>query len=310
MSNLESLRDNSVDITKSRNDIIDLPGTGYGRLISFPSIMRTGRIPQYDTLSMGNFQIGNISVDLSRNDSYVRALNRITENTITALRGHSTIQQLLQKHPWDKNDRIIWENALTNVAIREMRGIPGLDTYRTDSDPNIKRDQSLNSLSIDIDDRQQQRFEFDCEQMSLTLGIAMQRIEDRLLPTTSSAGDLRVSSSYHFVSGIVISERNGRSEGNPHAYNISSATGNIINAVTQSGDPYNNPYMIVGTPNYNFITFLQTGIAVTSRGVFGGNTSIDEANTARERSDHAEWAERRNQEPRNSSPKIETGFHI
>lgn len=310
MSNLESLRDNSVDITKSRNDIIDLPGAGYGRLISFPSIMRTGQIPQYDTLSMGNFQIGNISVDLSRNDSYVRALNRITENTITALRGNSTIQQLLQKHPWDKEDRIVWENTLTNICIREMRSIPGLDTYRTDSDTNIQRDRSLNRLSIDIDNRQQRRFEFDCEQMSLTLGIAMQRVESILLPSGTSARDLRLASSYYFVSGVVISEENGSSQRDGHAYNISSATGNIINAVTPSGDPYNNPYMRVGTPNYNFDTFVQTGIAVTGHGVFGGNTSINEANTARERSDQAEWVERRNQEPRKSSPKIETGFHI
>ena len=68
MSNREAFFENKEDIIRKHGDVIDLPGMGHGRIISFSSIMRTGQIPQYNTFSTGNLLIGNMSIDLNQND--------------------------------------------------------------------------------------------------------------------------------------------------------------------------------------------------------------------------------------------------
>lgn len=130
---------------------------------------------------------------------------------------------------------------------KEMHAIPSLDTYRTESSDappesqtySVTRAPLVNRVSQDITSSGRPVFEFDCEQMSLTLGLAMQKVEQNMLPAPLSEKDLHGAQNYYYAIGkshtipdssevpaAGSSESKSRVEG--HAMIVSSATGHFM----------------------------------------------------------------------------------
>lgn len=284
-------------------DYLDLPNRP-NSLISFSAIERTGHVPAHGLLSTLTGQ--DLRVDLHAQDAYIQALNRIITRTQERLQLIPLTAELIAKPTWDKSDRIIWEMALSEVAISEMHSIHSLDTYRSETNvpktetqlPPVKRDSSVNKISRDILSSDPPVYEFDCEQMSLTLGLAMQKVERNMLPVSSDPSTLRAVHNYYYTAGVLHEFPKAPDQANPppsgHALITSSATGNFIEATSRNTSFISSVYRVVPQPGHDFSEFLRTGTAViNSQSIFTDTKDTRLAQEAMDNNDLISWCVRR-----------------
>lgn len=284
-------------------DYLDLPNRP-NSLISFSAIERTGHVPTHGLLSTLTGQ--DLRVDLNAQDAYVQALNQMITRTQEKLQSSPIIAGLFAKPTWDKSDRTTWETALSEAAITEMHAIHSLDTYRTEPDDtatetlpsSVKRDPLVNRISRDILSSDPPVYEFDCEQMSLTLGLAMQKVERNMLPVSSDPSTLRAVHNYYYTAGVLHEFPEVPDKTNPppsgHALITSSATGNFIEATSRNISFISPVYRVVPQPGHDFSEFLRTGTAViSSQSIFTDTKDTRLAQEAMDNSDLISWCVRR-----------------
>ena len=249
------------------------------RLINFKLIEMTGNIPFYSYDSStpkkngeGNFSSTGIHyatdttkqyllsqrIDWDKNDAFTNALDDIFENAYVRINETVDLGELFKKSIWDKADRILWEQTIADIVNDETSKIPGLGIYRYSDEQGraLERPPFLNALSFDIVNNSQ-TIEFDCEAMSVVKGLILQRIEYAFLePQKDNEHNYKQASNYFLAMGRVIVDLSKMPIG--HAFIVSSATGNIIEATR---DPYRTPYLsaylMSNDPDYTFDDFVR-----------------------------------------------------
>ncbi len=130
----------------------------------------------------------------------------------------------MQKQEWSKEDRIVWEKNLAEIVSEQTAKIPGLDTYRNEDDyGGVTRYNRVNNLSKDIEDNTAE-IEFDCETMSITEGVILQKLENHYLDSTVPG--YKAATAYFYGTGELVAGVGVEKGG--HAFIVSAITGNII----------------------------------------------------------------------------------
>lgn len=278
-------------------DTLDLPNQR-NSLISFSAIERTGRVPVNGF--MGWLTGHDLKVDLNSDDAYTQALGQMIMQAERKLRADSGVGQLLAKPEWSKDDRVAWERSLAQTVMEEMRAVPGLDSYRTSSADfkppsqsfDVVRDPLVNRVAQDMTSGTTPKYEFDCEQMSLTMGLAMHFVENRMLPQAPTPETLRGIHNYFYTVGyshrlpqsdtvVTAATPNLQKPVGGHALIVSSATGNFIEATNNNPDRYNPGYKEITAEGHSFQAFLRSGIAVLDyNSVFADTANMTRAQEA------------------------------
>jgi hypothetical protein len=261
-----------------------LPEWDDPRLINFKFINRTGIIPSI-TADDGSFllfseadtytsyTVESQRVDWQVNDAFNQAYDEILKNVIERMESHEETYDLRTKTSWDINDRMIWEELLANTVSDELNNISGLDRYRSNGIETI-RSAFLNALSEDIE-QGTTKYEFDCEQMSALEGSLLQRLEEHFLPIApeESGGNLDYKSAHNYFFALGFASFNADdTRARPHAFIVSSATGNIVEATADPDYNYYS-YEVSVDPNWSFERFAR-GEVFQSRytdSVYGGD---------------------------------------
>ena len=266
----------------AQRDIIDLPRWDKA-MVSIGYISEHGEVPSMTPLlTWLGFGEPNLKVDLAKNDAYTQAIGKMVDHAQLVLGTSEEFRNLLQKKEWTRDDRVVWEEYLTSALQTEMSKTPGLSEYRTngpqESRPTtqkyeVTRDPVVNHLSADIArGHGKSQLEFDCEQMSLTLGIAMQTLEQRLLGYNDDPTKFKSTHNYYYTRGryyeikddATPDEQKRRSGG--HAILVSGATGNFIEATNQNSWVFDPGYKKIDEPGYSLEKFARTGMVVIQPG--------------------------------------------
>lgn len=207
------------------------------------------------------------SIDWNSEDSYTKALKKVEEQVLAEIEQSPQFRELLGKNFWTLEDRKIWEREVGDLVLENLHQIPGLSSYRYISEKypeTTHRPVVLNELAQDIDNNTD-NVEFDCEEMSATAGSIIQRIENSLLPDDVEPGNLKVASNYFLFTGKASWDKYDSSVN--HAYIVSSATGNIIEATSEpwKGNSMGS-YIESTNPNHHFDNFAKTGYFVAKNG--------------------------------------------
>lgn len=238
-------------------------------LISFDYILKTGKCPalQPNVLQkiLTLFQGANLSIDWDCKDPVTQAFDAMYDKSLLFIKDSPHLVKLLAKETWDKDDRMQWEDALSQVVSHFMDQQPGFDTYRSTAEfegqeTAKKRFSKLNKLSPDIEAGTFNR-EFDCEAMSFIEGALIQKIENALLPAAQEnqvkEHVYKTCSQYYYVSGYRTNLDENVQPSGAHAFIISAATANVIEAVQDpSKSPGVLPYVRHGQDDYDFNKFI------------------------------------------------------
>ncbi|MFP4097616.1 MAG: hypothetical protein ACLFP8_05885 [Alphaproteobacteria bacterium] len=183
---------------------------------------------------------------LEEDDTLNRTIEILKDVVEKRINNSPDFQALLSKNSWSFEDREQWERSLSQLVSDEMDKIPGLDNYR---DIGSVHGTYINELSDDIEkglrgDRSYTK-PFVCHQMTLIEAEIIQGVEDNILP---QGNGYKSATSYHTAVGNVILT----GQAALHAWVMSEATGNIIEATTRNG---RNPYTRSADPNYSLDDF-------------------------------------------------------
>lgn len=155
----------------------------YAAVISAQYILETGRVPSYAPLSGASFFIGNYHIDWESDDSYTQAIETVTADVIERIERSPTLRNLVEKESWTDEDQQTWDRLVLSY-IQAVNTVPGLDRYRTQGDDedenNLLRPLRLNELSKDMDNGTY-NIEFDCEAMTLTELMIIQKVANQIL---------------------------------------------------------------------------------------------------------------------------------
>jgi hypothetical protein len=242
------------------------------RLINFDLINETGRIPEvmawegtggvfYQT-DPSSEQWGSQRIDWGADDAFNDAYQTILERSIERIEAHPDLYELRVQSSWGYEERATWERTISNIVSEEMDAIPGLDQYRT-GNPDIPesslRAQWVNALSTDIEGNTMS-ITNNCETMALIEGSILQRLDEHFLPSRTAEalreGNLMVESNYFFVIGEVSYNPSNTTPG-AHAFVMSSATGNIIEATLDPNVHFSDSYIESADSDWNFERFVR-----------------------------------------------------
>ena len=282
--------------------VIDVPDAPEGAptyrdddaMVSFRYVLEHGTAP------FTGAEDFDLTVDLDVDDAYNNAVNEIRETVSNRITNPDPddaqgqeMNALLNKQPWDMEDRENWERGLSEMTSEEMANHPGLDNYRS-SAPALNPDGSVssnegnvNDLSVDVENGTS-TLEFDCDTMSFTEGMILQSIEDDLLPPQSEveSGDLRYAGEYHLMPNNVSFGPN--QDVGYHAAIASSVTGNIIEGTAQ---PPNSPYHVSSDPDWTFEDLAAGESFVSERGPIYSFDYMDDAEATRIRLENGDYDE-------------------
>ena len=233
------------------------------RAINFRYIMQHGDIPDepqnyVDYIKKEFPEEKNSYLPLHvefQDPAFTQALNRIQHKAVDTLNADPEIQALFTKTTWSREDRILWEEKLSQAVSDSMHVETGLSRYRVEDKKNTMRDPNLDGLGYDIAYAQRNR-EFDCEQMSAVEGIILQQIEDSALPADTGQKDYKKASAYFYTGLQWIQNMTVQTEkGSEHAAILSSATGHIIEATVRPEHDM-SPYQKALDADYTFDDFV------------------------------------------------------
>jgi hypothetical protein len=272
---------NSPEVDYAERDIIeiavddliikdDTPELEDDRVINFQYIIDTGEVSQ------GLFPGTNYDIDWESDDLFNQRIDEIEKCVLERVSQHDDLQGLINKTEWTTEDRLSWEFHLSEIVSEEVNKVAGFEEYRRSGATKIEalfsdvdRESHANEISRDLENGTQ-NIEFDCELMTLVEGTILQRVENGLLPESSETeGDYKKLGNYFYAQSQVAynPHEDDRSEWRGHAYIISSVTGNIIEA-TADPDDGKHPYTFNMDPNFSFEEFVETGLAITTGGIY------------------------------------------
>jgi len=247
---------------------------GAGRLVNFNYILETGKNPAARLLGsstlidgLGTIMMGptNQSIDWDSDDAFTQAIEQIKNRVSEEIEKSSSIQNLLAKSSWNKADREVWEETIAKLTSQEMDKIPGLDDYRTEKSGTAeKRVKELNDISADIKNNTQ-KLEVDCEVMSDVEGCVLQQLENELLPEDAPDGDFKAAFSYFYASASV--SWDSKDEPGAHAFIMSGATGNVIEATNDPSVHSVSPYKKSTDPDWSLQDFIKGKIFTATGGL-------------------------------------------
>lgn len=266
--------------TKSDHNFIE-PRTDLGasfpdaydsRLINFRLINESGRVPLvmkwegsdgiYYQNNPDDPYWGSQRIDWYTQDEFNAAYEEILQNCIERIEANPAIYNLRIMPAWGHDERVAWEREISAIVSEEMDAIPGLDIYRLANEayPETSlRAQWINVLSDDIL-QGTAKIEHDCETMTLIEGSILQRLDENFLPrrTVESLqdGNLMVRSNYFYAMGYVSFDPSDTQPGG-HAFIVSSATGNIIEATIDPNVHFSSPYIQSANPTWSFERFVR-----------------------------------------------------
>lgn len=206
-----------------------------------------------------NYQAVNLKIDLNADDALNEAIDRMASGTASRIQSDRQLQNLLAKDQWTREDRVEWERKTSEIVSDELDKIPGLNKYRNENDnEGVVRSSKLNALSEDIENGTE-KFEFDCEMMSIVEGVVLQAVENHFLPADDGRGEnaYKVASSYFYTRGdfaSVTSENLDQMQS--HAFIMSSATGNVIEATENKVTGSGRSYQQANEKDYSFEKFV------------------------------------------------------
>jgi hypothetical protein len=219
-------------------------GDKYSFALDFNEIIESGQA------GFGQSFLEPITFDLEADDSFARAMKEIKQNTFERIENSPELQALLEKKEWTREDRMNWEEGVSEIVSEEVDKIPGLGDYRTPGADNIaiKPTTHLNRLSEDIDNAGSGaptplKNEFDCDIIALVEGITLQQAENKFLPK-EGAGDYKQATSYKWsigdvdYGGTVVDATQCMPNGGRHGFIISPATAAIIEATSDPSEGY------------------------------------------------------------------------
>lgn len=240
------------------------------RLQNFQHILRTGIVQENSVNDEGlPSDWANMRIDLNADDSFARSIRQVTGDVQRRMMEDERVQSLMRQPHWDRAERVQYERRLAEFTEEEMSRIPSLGLYRmhtahTENDPlaqllgrMVTSTPNLNDLSRDIDNNSA-RFRWDCSRQSAVQGMIMQMVENDLLPQAAEPGNLHVRSNYFRAIGVFEAfEGQSPRDGMPpndgsHAWILSSATGNIIEATAENP---RSAYMEHIDPSFSFERF-------------------------------------------------------
>lgn len=255
------------DLNLASRDIIDL-ADGY-RAVSFPSILRTGKV---DATISSNTAIPDHYIDWSQKDAFVQTIIDLQENVVARISQDPKMAALLNDPHWDMNDRMSWEERLSEITSEEMDKIPAYSYYRTVGLPGAAAAQSratrVNDLSADINNNTK-NLEFDCETMSIVEGVIMQSVEHAYIGQQKPTVDNLKGEGTYFYSGGAVYYGPSTGGFGGHAFIMSSLTGSIIEA---TADPSNQQASYRRTDS-TFAEFV-SGKTVTTDGKNTNDTAV------------------------------------
>lgn len=208
-----------------------------GAVVNMQEFVATGHAPE-------GYRSGYLDqyIDLQADDNYTRALQTVEDNVSQRIEDSPEMQGLLSKDEWSRQDRVLWEKNVSNYLSEAHAKVQGLESYRNNSSHDegrymetTERATRLNDLSSDMENGTQ-IIEHDCESMSRFEGHVLQKIDNKFLPEDAPDGDFKKSSNYFYALGNTNFQMGNN--GGMHAYIVSSATMNVIEATQVSGNPY------------------------------------------------------------------------
>lgn len=217
----------------SKQAIIEMDGVC--RLVSLRYIAETGNIPNSNVgecrqsgINFGPFQY----IDWDKEDAFTDAIELMKTQCEQDVKRDVFLRTLCLQPDWDREDRVMWEIAVSRIVSDRVAKTKGFEHYRTSAFTNgVERTICLNDLSTDIENGSQ-GIEYDCEQQAVVEGMLLQHLEDAYL-SPDSACVLKRPFVYYLASGEAmnipcpLSQLDG---GNWHAFVISSATAVIFEA--------------------------------------------------------------------------------
>ena len=200
----------------------------YSSVISGSYISRTGSVPIHAIFSPGNLFPGNLDIDFSKDDAFMRAFNKMEQQAQAEIDSRPDLQRLRDKVEWTDADRRYWDSHVADIIATIVHRTPGLDMYRTEAgERSVPRTRHLNDISQDMNDGTHKK-EFDCEAMSIVKIVLLQRMADHNLHADQA-------SKYFYVSGMV---EFGVYEDSPggHAFIVTEKNGTVTGIVEGTED--------------------------------------------------------------------------
>ena len=258
------------------------------RMINFSLINETGNIPSvmkwegtsgifYQTDPSSGYW-GSQRVDWDADDAFSSEYDGILERSIARIEENPELYDLRVMGSWGHAERVQWERGISEIVSEEMAQVPGLDSYRSTAIPGYPetslRAQFINAVSGDIENGTRS-VEFDCEAMSVVEGSILQRLDQHFLPRRTieamQEGDLKMQHNYFYATGQVSFNPNDDTAGG-HAFIVSSATGNVIEATNEPNVHFFSPYIESADPEWNFDRFVRGEVFEGSNlYVYGGD---------------------------------------
>lgn len=254
------------------SDTIYVPGKN---MVSFAYVLRTGSIP--------SLSVGSQSIDWKANDSFIKTYKDLRQHIYEGIGKSKVAGDLLKLKSWTREDRAAWEREISRITSEELDKVKGLDKYRI-AEPGKdykgivadRRALRLNDLSADIDNNTT-TIEFDCEAMSAVEGCLLQETDAHFLPANTNGADTyKKASNYFYVNGWANWFRQSQ-KSEAHAYIVSSATGNIVEATADPSEGNGPSYRESIYPDFTFKAFVEGKIALSrDYSVYDGQLSFDQ----------------------------------
>ena len=206
----------------------DLVPLSKGRqMVSAGYIIRTGEIPAY-----GNDEIEQ-KLNLRPTSLFAFVMHGLYGACVKEVEKDSVLKNLMEKPEWGVGDREAWEEQLSHIVSSTVAQMPGMQSYRTEQTGReqgveVRRVNNLNELMKDVLCGGSS-IEFDCEGMSAAEVVLLQSLDKRFL--SGEGHETKRPQNYYITHGMVSFERGPTG---PHAFIISGATGNIIEATELS----------------------------------------------------------------------------
>lgn len=247
------------------------------RLVSFPYVLRTGTV----AARPGADQF----FDWKADDAFMKSYRALRASVRTAVETSPALSGLLAQPSWSRADRVTWEREVSGIVSAEMDKVVGLGDYRisesvTDDYKGIvakQRATRLNDLARDME-KGTTDIEFDCETMAAIEGCLLQETENHFLPANANGagGGWKAAAPYFYVNGWSNWFSQSRKMG-AHAYIVSSATGNVIEATADPSQGNGPPYREAADPAFSFRAFVESRITLyQSHAVYGGYAAFDQ----------------------------------
>lgn len=220
--------------------------------VSADFILREGKYDSFRPHELSEADSFSYIADTKGEGTYATNYRDILKKIILRAENDDVINDLRSKEGWDSSERQIWETALSAIVSEEHAKNALLGAYRKTNLP--EKDGSL----VPYDLNNVENYRYVCTEMAITESMLLQQAESTLLENKGGEGFKRIGQ-YFIVPGDLLWDE----EGNPHAWAVSSLTGNIIET-TDINKNEGLPYTANLSSDYTFDHMLAGYPAITT----------------------------------------------